>query len=230
MKTSTKYFLVGTLILLVVWVIVLQVDFSDHGQQSRSRAYRLRNLAVAMHNYASSNGGLIPNTVRSESGVNLVSWRFCLVPWLDSAKMEFEVFPDLPWTADVYRDWRDYRQSNLCVEGSTDTRFAAVTGEATVWSTSLTLPEMPGDLLILTEVSRGSHWMDPNDVDIDATDAQTIGELTGLQHEVHVAFADASVMRLKSDTPLSVLSPFFSVVSSETSNRVDLEKYSIPIE
>ena len=105
-----------------------------------------------------------------------------------------------------------------------------MTGEATVWSTSLTLPEMPGDLLILTEVSRGSHWMDPNDVDIDATDAQTIGELTGLQHEVHVAFADASVMRLKSDTPLSVLSPFFSVVSSETSNRVDLEKYSIPIE
>ncbi len=105
---------------------------------SAKRANDLRQLAVAMHNFAERSGHLPPAALCDpQTGKPLLSWRVALLPYLEQQKLYEEFRRNEPWDSPhniklLRRMPRIYADSGAEI-GTTTTFFRVVVGKGTVF-------------------------------------------------------------------------------------------------
>jgi Protein of unknown function (DUF1559) len=243
---------------IALTLIAIVFAFVHYALQVRNEARRVstthdfKQIVIALQNWENSTSRFpypvyytadIYTPLASQKLLNakpLYSWRFRLMPFLESIPMP----PfDQPWNAPenmfwhnihtpyAHDGWRDgvfnSRDPNSIL---TTTRVFAITGPGTAFGDGDTekpqrLQDIDADTILLVEVrNSGVHWMEPGDFDI-RTMPKTINVATGKgisSHHAagfHVAFADGSVWYLKNNVPFEELSKFFTVAGAKEYDR-----------
>jgi hypothetical protein len=143
----------------------------DHG-------YKLKDIVLAIHNYADANGvRLPPAVVTDKAGRPLYSWRVAILPYLrDEKKLAAEFHFDEPWDSEhnkplVARMPRVYR-SPLLDHGEDDgglTFYQAIVGPGTPFEQpGLTLKDFNlTDTFLIVEAEERVPWAKPGDLVYD---------------------------------------------------------------
>src|SRR6476646_454448 len=64
-------------------------------------ANKLKQLALAFHDFADKNGGAFPtDAIRDKNGKALLSWRVALLPFLEEGTLYKQFKLDEPWDSD----------------------------------------------------------------------------------------------------------------------------------
>jgi hypothetical protein len=152
------------------------------------------------------------------------SWRFELIPYLESRPDYSEI------TTTPIKDLGTNALFCFPYPGAQPTAFTnilAVTGTDCAFDQArqTSIRDLDSDTILLIE-SRSSmiHWADPGDfrVDVDQCDMPSV------QPCFHVGFADGSVWRMRKDTPMDCLKPFFTIAGAKQYDRFAvLERYRV---
>ncbi|MCA9111733.1 MAG: DUF1559 domain-containing protein [Planctomycetaceae bacterium] len=136
----------------------------------------LKQIMLAMHNYADVNGSYPPASVADNQGRPIHSWRVLILPYIDQRELYDKYRFDEPWDGPNNRQLHDILvPTYICPDQPRETRdtsYVAIVGPETMWPEGE--PRKPNEAwrekLMVAEVSQsGIHWMEPRD--IEATQA-----------------------------------------------------------
>ena len=178
--------------------------------------------------------GHLPESVTKKDGKVLSSWRFKIMPSLQSWKRE--PFFDQAWDAPVNAWAADMNPMRIyCFEWGQQegplkgkmTNVLAIVGPSTAFEEGkpVSIAKLPSSLILLAEVkTSGLHWMQAGDLDVrtmrrDINHSSGQGISGTTKEGFHVCFADGEVWLLNFDTPFDVLEKFFTIESARTNNR-----------
>jgi prepilin-type processing-associated H-X9-DG protein len=153
-------------------------------QQAREAARRsqcknnLKQIGLALHNYADTWGSLPPAYIADETGKPMHSWRVLILPFLDQAQMYQEYDFSEPWDGPnnsrlLSRMPPVYACPSNPTPG-TNTAYAGVFGEHCIFRggepvTFRDIVDGPSNTLMVGEATRANiPWMKPVDVDVAA--------------------------------------------------------------
>jgi hypothetical protein len=153
--------------------------FDDNGPAMDSRS-RLKDIVLAMHDYAEANElRLPPAVVTDKTGRPLYSWRVAILPYLrDEQELAAKFHFDEPWDSEhnqplVARTPHSYR-SPLLSRGDDDgglTFYQAIVGPGTAFENpGLTLRDFPNGLsntFLVVEAAEQVPWAKPGDLVYD---------------------------------------------------------------
>jgi hypothetical protein len=224
------------LLLLIVGVAVFGPTILPHVGSRPSRRPQclnnIRNLALALHNYASSYGCLPPAFIADSEGRPMHSWRVLILPFLDQNELYGSYRFDEPWNGpnnsklhdvivDVFRCPEDHGRSK-----SNQTSYVAVVGPETIWpgDHGVRVDEVPdglGSTLLVVEIAdSGIHWSEPRD--LNAADLPlVINPKSGKGISSHhpglacVAFADGRTRTLSENTHSATISALLTIRGGE---------------
>jgi hypothetical protein len=184
---------------------------SKNVRQTRS-INKLKQLALAMHNYHSVNGHFPTAAIYDKDGKPLLSWRVVLLPFLDERKLAEEFHLDEPWDSEhnkklVERIPKVY-QSEFEGRKPGDTAFLAFTGKDTVFDgkKGLNIRQIvdgTSNTLMFVEGSHGVPWTKPEDLPYDPE--KPLPKLGLVPEGFYAAFCDGSVRFLQSNLPEKTL-------------------------
>jgi type II secretory pathway pseudopilin PulG len=134
----------------------------------------LKQIGIALHNYADTYGSLPPAYTVDAAGNRLHSWRTLILPYLEQSSLYDKIDLSKPWDDPANQAARETRvgvyacpSANLAAGHTTylavDTPVSAMPG-----STALTLADISdgtSQTLLIFEVDtkHAVHWMDPTD-------------------------------------------------------------------
>jgi hypothetical protein len=176
-------------------------------------AYRLKQIALAMHSYADAHGGrLPPAAVFDKEGRPLLSWRVLLLPYVDQNELFRQFRLDEPWDSphnlallprmpEVYAP---PDEPGLRVEPHA-TFYQAFVGEGTAFEGKVGLrirddfPDGTSDTILVAEAAEAVPWTKP--ADLAYAKDRPLPKLGGVfaGKPAHVALADGSVRPLPPD-------------------------------
>lgn len=237
-------------IVAVTGIVAIAMPGFHSDTQQRERCRKMWLIWVALAHYSENNEGqrLLLST-ESSDGKPLVSWRCCLVSYLESNEAGLCCTTDGTWTSEAFKELRSKTPPCYSAEAGKkfkhaggETDYLAVAGEGTWWGMAQTTEEKrvndknaSGDTIILVEKSdTGVNWIEPRDFDIDQLSDADLNKLSGEYFKgpdgetFAVLFLDGSVWILDADTPLAVLSKFFKSSPKGTDDRRGvLKKYLV---
>ncbi|MBT4867266.1 MAG: DUF1559 domain-containing protein [Planctomycetaceae bacterium] len=219
-KTSTQrsgfslleIFVVLAIIAILI-VMLLPVTRSAGPAARRSTCKNnLKQIGLAMHNYADVYGDFPPAYTVDEDGNRLHSWRTLILPYLDQQPLYERLDLSKPWDDPANAEaFETSVYSYRCP--SADSAETHTTYLAVVTRMSFIRPTKPrpfseitdefGETLMVIEVDpeNAVHWMSP--MDSDETLVFGLGPESALPHEggMHALFADGRVHFLSAETP-----------------------------
>lgn len=237
--TGKTLAVVLALLLVVPTVVALFLPGTNRSAGPTARRTQcmsnLRNIALAVSNYATANGGHLPPAyIADAAGRPMHSWRTLILPYLDRPDVVAVYRFDEPWDGpnnsklhevviDVFRCPEDSGDNT-----STQTSFVAIVGPETAWpgTGSATLDTIAaGDgtaqtLLLAEVVASGIHWMEPRDLELSRM-APTINPRTGHgisgyhRGSANVAFVDGRVKPLSENLPAATLRALLTIKGRE---------------
>lgn len=194
----------------------------------------LRNIALAMTNYASGRQGQLPYSVIPDSeGRPMHSWRVALLPYLDHQDLYLQYRFDEPWDGPNNRRLHDLVVKYFhCPDDrdspETDTSYCLVLGEGTAFPPEggMTFDRIrDGDglqqtLLVVEVANSGIHWMEPRDLHIremSPTINPSRGQGISSRHPgiARAAFASGSVRPLSATIPATTIRALLTVEGGE---------------
>jgi hypothetical protein len=190
---------------------------------------RLKQLALAMHNYHSVYGKFPAAAVFDKDGKPLLSWRVLLLPFVEEEKMFKEFHLDEPWDSEHNKKLLERRPKVYNVDSaelkSGETAFLVFTGKGTVFegTTGLSIPEIvdgTSNTLLIVESARAVPWTKPEDLVYDP--ARPLPRLGLVDAGFNGVFCDARVRWLKLPMPEKELR---ALVTRNGHEPVDLSKY-----
>jgi len=167
----------------------------------------LKQIALALHNYADDWNAFPPAFTVDADGNPLHSWRTLLLPYLDYAALYGRIDLSKPWdapaNAEVFRALVTVYQCPSADCPQTHTTYLAIVGEGSCFPGAK--PFSPKGIrdgrsqtLMVVEVDNAQAvpWMAPRDA--DEAILLNVGRRGGLAHEggFHGAFVDGSVLFL----------------------------------
>jgi hypothetical protein len=178
-------------------------------QKVRSSATRvqdtndLRQLALAMHNYADVNGHFPPHAVYSKDGKPLLSWRVLLLPYIEQNALYKEFHLDEPWDSEhnkklIAKMPRLYAGPDEHAIKAHETFYQVFTGKGSVFDgkKGIRLQDIPdgtSNTLLIVEASESVPWTKPADIAYDPA-KQPLPRLGHMVENGFVAaFCDGSV-------------------------------------
>ena len=213
----------GLALFLGVYYGVKRVNKEARRIQHRNN---LKQIWLTLSNFNDTYEGLPPAVRRDKAGRRLCSWRFQILPflesWMGSPKMEFGE----PWDSQANRYWAELRMPTYCwssEEGSPEqfhTSVVAVTGPGTPFGHDRQnrLQDMDGATILVVEVAHsGIHWMAPEDLSLDSIPDSLVHGPDGVGF--HVLFADGQIWFLSASVPLEELQKFFTLDGAKTHDR-----------
>jgi beta-lactamase regulating signal transducer with metallopeptidase domain len=136
----------------------------------------LKQLALAMHNYAEANGSFPPAVLLGPDGKTPYSWRVALLPYLEAAPLFEQYRKDEPWDGPnnkqlISRMPAVFRDADAA--DSTSSSYFVLTGPATIFSGKegtkfFEILDGTSNTLLIVEAKRDIPWTKPEDIPHDA--------------------------------------------------------------
>lgn len=211
--------------------------FAESGMRTAARRSQctnnLKQIGIALHNYADVYGCLPPSYVADADGRPMHSWRVLILPYLDERDLYDQYDFNEPW--DGPRNRLLAKQVPYCFQcpsdsllrGTRGTCYLAVTGPQTVWPGERgvawdDISDGAGQTLAVVEVAHSSiHWMEPNDLPFTALNLGVnppTGLRIGSEHPdvAQVLFCDGTVHALESTISAKTLKALATKSGGET--------------
>jgi hypothetical protein len=176
----------GLCLLNCYWISV-----SDPGELScrSSCQNNLKQIALAMHNYAHRYGALPPAYVADSQGKPVHSWRVLLLPFLGEEELYKRYSFDEPWDGlnncklhkEIIRGYQCLSDTGPRAD-STMTSYVVVTGEHTAFPGARSVKfsdfrrPLDDSLLIVEVANSGIHWIEPRDLSFSEMDSKIDGK------------------------------------------------------
>jgi prepilin-type processing-associated H-X9-DG protein len=199
-------------------------------QQAREAARRsqcksnLKQIGLALHNYADTYGAFPPAYVADASGKPMHSWRVLILPYIDQAPLYNQYNFSEPWDGPTNSRLLSQMPplyacpSHAGAAGGTSTAYAAAFGELCVFrgSEPVAIKDITdgtsNTLLIVEADGAGIPWMKPDDVDV--TKHPTLGDRDGFSSShpggVHALMGDGSVRFISQSINAQTLKALFT--------------------
>ncbi len=199
-------------------------------QQAREAARRsqcknnLKQIGLALHNYADAYGAFPPAYVADASGKPMHSWRVLILPYLDQAPLYNQYNFSEPWDGPSNSRLLSQMPSVYACPshpgspGGTSTAYAAVFGEQCVFrgSEPVAFKDITdgasNTLLVVEADGAGIPWMKPDDVDI--TKHPSLGDRDGFSSShmggVHGLMCDGAVRFISQNIDAQTLKALFT--------------------
>jgi prepilin-type N-terminal cleavage/methylation domain-containing protein/prepilin-type processing-associated H-X9-DG protein len=221
-------------LLVVLSVIAMLIAFLFPAQRrSREPARRstcknnLKQIGIALHNYAETYGGFPPAYTVDENGNRLHSWRTLILPFLDQKALYDRIDLSKPWSdpanAEAYKASIPIYLCPSATSPVSHTTYLAVVGEDSSFHPTRPraiseFTDGPGQTLHVIEAGshQAVHWMSP--MDADSGMLLSISPTTELPHSggFHALLVDGSVRFVSADAPEAIrLSPL-SIAGNDT--------------
>ncbi len=173
------YSVAGVFVVVCI-VMILVALFLPAPRRARHAARRsqcknnLKQIGLALHNYADVHGSLPPAFTVDEEGLPLHSWRTLILPYLDQQALYKTIDLSKPWDDPVNAAVRDTEIAvYTCPSGGTPrthTTYMAIVGSDACFSATeprgfSDITDGTSETLALIEVSPDDavHWMSPMD-------------------------------------------------------------------
>ncbi len=168
----------------------------------------MKNIALAVHNYASSYQDKLPGDITDKDGKPLLSWRVAILPFVEEDKLFKEFKLDEPWDSEnnkrliakmpkLYAPVRVTAKEGL-------TYYQRFTGPGTLFDpkpkfTIGNVPDGTSNTGLVFEAGDPVIWSKPGDLAYDAKKPlpKLGAHFSGMW--CHVALCDGSVIRMKQD-------------------------------
>lgn len=210
-------------------LIAVQLPFvHDEGQTPHIHACnnRLKQISVALLNYADAHGALPPAYTTDAEGKPLHSWRTLILPWIGEEKLYASIDLTKPWDALANAEARRtplsaYACPYTLGEGNRTTYLAAVTpGSCLQPGEGRSLEEItdrPSATVTVVEVDaeHAVPWMAPWDADEQLV--MHIGSVTDPAHSAafRAAAADGGIRELRADLTAAQRRALVSIAGNE---------------
>jgi hypothetical protein len=177
-----------------------------YGQAAAQRksTNNLKQLALAMINYADANAGTMPPaTVYSKDGKALYSWRVLLLPYLEEQELYKQFKLDEPWDSEHNKPLVEKMPAIFApVAGATkdkhSTFYQVIVGKGAAFEDKqkirfpASFTDGTSNTILIVEAGEAVPWSKPADVVFDPDkDLPKFGGL--FEDGFHAAFADGSV-------------------------------------
>jgi hypothetical protein len=195
-------------------------------QSSRAAARRvqstnnLKQIGLAMHNYASANHTFPPAYTADKNGKPLLSWRVMILPYMETGGLYEQFHLDEPWDSEhnkklINKMPAGYRSPTSTVFGQGKTNYLTVRGKHTIFSgkdpnSFASIRDGMSNTIMTVEVSdaKAVIWTKPDDFEYD--EQNPIKGLVGLQSGGFIAgLADGSVRFIPSSVTPRTLKNLF---------------------
>jgi RNA polymerase sigma-70 factor (ECF subfamily) len=194
-------------------------------------ANRLKQLALAMHNYHDAFGALPPAAIYSKDGKPLLSWRVALLPFIEQQELYKQFKLDEPWDSPHNKKLlKEMPKVFAPVTGKTKpnfTPFRVFTGKDTVFpgKDAVRLQDITdgtSNTLLIAEAAEGVPWTKPDELPYDAK--KPLPKLGGMFKDgFYFAMCDGSVHFVR--TPINE-PEFRLLILPNDGGVVDLNKLS----
>jgi hypothetical protein len=174
-------------------------------QERVGSANNLRQLTIAMHNYANRNGSRFPpHALYSSAGKPLLSWRVLLLPYLDQDDLYKQFHLDEPWDSEHNKKLLVKMPKVFAAPwappGATDTPYVGLVGKSAFFDGKQGLrlpadfPDGTSNTIMLVEAPTAVPWTKPEDVPFDPDPAKPLPKLGGhFRQGFNVGMCDGSV-------------------------------------
>ncbi len=207
---------IGSLMMIPV-LIALLLPAVQAAREAARRAQCVNNLkqmGLAMHNYASANDRFPPAAIVDSNGKPLLSWRVAILPFIEQQALYEQFKLDEPWDSPNNIKLLDkLPKVFICpseIAGgppATTTHYEAIVGPGAAFEGTEGLPikaftDGTSNTILVVEAKTAVPWTKPDDVPIDELPA-TLGS----KHPggINVLFADGSVRFIKTNVSEAVL-------------------------
>jgi RNA polymerase sigma factor (sigma-70 family) len=177
-------------------------------------ANNLKQMALAMHNYASAYNHLPPAAITDKARKSLLSWRVAILPFIDQESLYKEFRLDEPWDSEHNRKLlprmpKLYAPVNVESRQPHTTYYQVFTGKTTVFEDPegckfADITDGLSNTLLIVEAADAVPWTKPEDLPYDSN-----GPLPKLGGEFsegfNAAFCDGSVRFLSKTVPEKTL-------------------------
>jgi hypothetical protein len=165
----------------------------------------LKQIALAMHNYADTHGHFPPAAVTGPDGRTKHSWRVALLPYLEQDALYRQYDQNQPWDSEnnkrVLESMPAVFRSPTEPEGTTTSAYYVPTGSKTIFPPAgngvgfAEILDGTSNTLLVVEAKRNIPWTKPEDVPYSAD--QPLPELGGHFDGIFLAArADGSVQTM----------------------------------
>jgi hypothetical protein len=187
----------------------------------------LRQLALAMHNYASANGGKFPPAVVVNPNGNIPhSWRIELLPYLGEKELYDRYRMNEPWDSPANRELLNARPAVYAVPGAevnnSNACYFAVTGRETLFpsvgqgSAFTDITDGLSNTIMFVEAKREIPWTKPKDIVLEP--GGRTPKLGGFEPEsggFNAVFADGAARFVKDSIDPAMLRALFTRAGGE---------------
>lgn len=219
MSTRLGKALGGICILSFAVAAWLVVSDARHKGMINAGTNNIHSIWRGLENYDDAKGRVPPAVYRDADGKPLSSWRFQLVPHMESTKLSFD--RESAWDSPVNSSIRQLRAFGFDVGGfvrggweGEPLRMSAI-GVDGKWAmdSGKSLKDLPGTtLLAISAPIKGTHWMEPSEVDLRRPFGKnvTVQSALGITRSdvVYLLFADGRVEVISSATPLTEIEQY----------------------
>jgi hypothetical protein len=150
-------------------------------QDARNRTNSMNNLkqiALALHNYASVNAAKLPTDVLDGTGKPLLSWRVLLLPYLEAQNLYTKFKLDEPWDSKNNKPLLDmmpkvFASPRAKVKGKGYTVYQVFSGPGALFDKGKTkynignIPDGTSNTIFTVEASTAVPWSKPADLPFD---------------------------------------------------------------
>ncbi len=186
----------------------------------------LKQIALAMHNYADSNAGFPPVAITGKNGEPLLSWRVALLPYLEEKALYDAIRKDEPWDSPHNKPLMERMPKVFaCPSESLPpgmTCYRSFVGNGAVLEMDKPTPlssirDGTSNTMLFAESSEPVEWTRPEGLSIDAPGSLGLGS----KHPggFDAAFADGSIHFLTSKVPVQTLKALITKAGGEEVNR-----------
>ena len=248
-KPSAPYLEVIVILAVILFVIAMILPAGSLARKAASRPTcmnNIRNLGLAIHNYASGKGHLPPPVVMDEAEHPMHSWRTMILPYIERIDL-YEAYDfQKPWNAPENQKVAETEVRIFqCPSVSNPTRlpkartdYVAVTGPDTAWPTNGTKRSLEEDFTagtsytaMLIDINHSDiPWCEPRDIKLEDL---LSGKVSWAETSVHtdrgafyypvpghcVVFSDGHVEYLCGDLTPDQLRRLFSITEPFESEK-----------
>ena len=152
-------------------VILRVLDARNRTQSSNN----LKQIGLALHNYASANSSTLPGDVLDKAGKPLLSWRVLLLPYLEQQNLYLKFKLDEPWDSKNNRPLVEilpkvFASPRVKVKGKGYTVYQIFSGPGALFDKGKTkynignIPDGTSNTIFTVEASKAVPWSKPADI------------------------------------------------------------------